>query len=84
MFIHLGGDVTIPLSNIIGMFDIDSTTISQTTKDFLKTQQDEGFLVSVSEDIPKTFVLTDRVIYLSPISSATLQKRALSNSGFSI
>lgn len=77
MFIHLGGDITIPLSDIIGILDIETTTISQSTRDFLRVQEEEGFIINISEDIPKAFIITDKKVYLSPISSTTLQKRPM-------
>jgi len=80
MFLHIGGDVVIPLKNIIAIFDIDTTTISKDTKEFLKVAEEEGFVESISEDLPKTFIITESdkksKIYLSPISSITLFKRA--------
>lgn len=80
MFLHLGGDVVIPSKNIIAIFDIDSTTISKDTKEFLHIAEEEGFIETISDEIPKSFVITETdkksKIYLSPISSITLQKRA--------
>ena len=80
MFLHIGGDVVIPTKNVIAIFDIDNTTISKDTKEFLKIAEEEGFIKSISEDLPKSFIITEydkkSKIYLSPISSVTLQKRA--------
>ncbi|HOJ11836.1 MAG TPA: DUF370 domain-containing protein [Clostridiales bacterium] len=80
MFLHIGGDVVIPIRNIIAIFDLEKTTISKDTKEFLKTAEEEGFIESISDDIPKSFVVTETdkksKIYLSPISSTTLQKRS--------
>ncbi len=80
MFIHLGADVVIPLKDVISIMDMDSTNMSNNTKEFLKTAEDEGFIIKISEDKPKTFILSEKnnktVIYLSPISSVTLFKRA--------
>lgn len=80
MFLHLGGDTAVALRDVIAILDIESTTISRDTKEFLRTQEEEGFVTSVSDDIPKTFVVTESKngikVYLSPISSATLQKRS--------
>lgn len=80
MFLHIGGDVVLPLKDVIAILDIDTTTISRDTKEFLKIAEEEGFIESISEDLPKTFIITERnkksKIYLSPISSVTLQKRA--------
>lgn len=80
MFIHLGGDVVIPVKNIIAIFDIDATTVSKDTKEFLAVAEEEGFIEAVSDEIPKSFIITENEkkskIYLSPISSMTLQKRS--------
>lgn len=80
MFIHIGGDVAIPLKSIIAILDIDNTTVSKDTREFLKIAEEEGFIESISEELPKTFIITEHgkksKIYLTPISSVTLYKRA--------
>lgn len=80
MFLHIGGDVVIPMKNVIAILDIETTTMSRDTKDFLKIAEEEGFIEAISDDLPKSFVITEiekkSRIYLSPISSVTLQKRA--------
>lgn len=80
MFIHLGGDVVISLKDIISIMDIESSNTSSDTKEFLKTAEDEGFIRRISEDEEKSFILAEKdkktIIYLSPISSVTLCKRA--------
>ncbi|OGO76785.1 MAG: DUF370 domain-containing protein [Clostridiales bacterium GWB2_37_7] len=80
MFIHLGGDIVISIKDVISIMDIESSNLSNTTKEFLSIAEDEGFIRKISEDEPKTFILTEKnnktIIYLSPISSVTLYKRA--------
>lgn len=80
MFLHIGGDVVIPMRNVIAILDIETTTLSRDTKDFLKVAEEEGFIEAISNDLPKTFIITEidkkSKIYLSPISSVTLNKRA--------
>jgi hypothetical protein len=84
MFLHIGGDVVIHEKNIIAILDIESTTISKDSKKFLKKAEEEGIICSLSNDLPKTFILTDKgnecKIYLSPISTLTLQKRIVNTS----
>ena len=79
MFLHIGGDIVIPLKIIIAILDIETTTVSKDTKDFLKVAEEEGFISTISSDLPKSFIITETdkksKIYLSPISSVTLQKR---------
>jgi len=80
MFLHIGGDYVVSIRNIIAIMDLETTTISKDTKEFLKIAEEEGFVKSISEEIPKSFIITEvdkkSKIYLSPISSVTLQKRA--------
>lgn len=80
MFIHIGGDVVIPMKNVIAILDIETTTLSKDTKEFLRIAEEEGFVEAISDDLPKTFIITEAdkksKIYLSPISSVTLHKRS--------
>jgi hypothetical protein len=81
VFIHIGGDVAIPLKSIIAIMDIDNTTVSKDTREFLKIAEEEGFVESISYELPKTFIITEykekSKIYLTHISSVTLLKRAI-------
>ena len=79
MYIAIGEDFAVRDRNIIGIFDLDNTTTSKKTRDFLKHAETEGQVLSVTQDIPKAFVLTqeygmDRV-FLTQFSSQTLEKR---------
>ena len=80
MYLHLGASVVIPLGDVLGIFDLDNTTSSRVTQDFLARAQQAGQVVSVGEDLPKSFLLcrnqAGRVtVYLSQLSSATLLRR---------
>ncbi|MCI8907510.1 MAG: DUF370 domain-containing protein [Angelakisella sp.] len=80
MYLHLGQDTLVRTSEVIGIFDMDNTTISRHTREFLAGAEKRGRVVSVTADLPKTFVVCGRgkgdfTVYLSQISSATLRKR---------
>ena len=80
MYLHLGQDTLVKTDDVIGIFDMDNTTISKGTRRFLALSEQEGRVVSVAADLPKTFVVCGRSrkeckIYLSQISSSTLRKR---------
>lgn len=79
MFIHIGGDVIVFMKNIIAIFDLERTTVLQETRHFLKTAEEEGFVMTIGDEIPKSFVLVETEfryqVYLTPISPATLLKR---------
>ena len=80
MYLHLGSDTVVNTKNIIAILDLESTSMSRNTKDFLKIVEEEGFVRNVSEELPKTFVLCEidgqSVIYITNISSKALAGRA--------
>lgn len=80
MYISIGNDFAVRESTIIGIFDLDNTTTSIKTRDFLKRAENEGQVLSVTQDIPKAFVLTQEYgmdkIFLTQFSTQTLEKRA--------
>ncbi len=76
MYLHVGGDYLIKKENIIGIFDIDNTSISKHTRDFFKMSEKGKKVINVSFDLPRSFVLDkDENVYISPISPQTLLKR---------
>ncbi len=80
MYVHLGGDTVILQRDIVAIFDLELTSISKITREFLHVAEEEGFVVNVSDDLPKSYVLAENdnesKVYISPISAATLLKRA--------
>ena len=36
MYIHLGNNIMLPTNEIIGIFDLENTSVSKRTRDFLK------------------------------------------------
>ncbi len=79
MYIHLGGDFVVAEDDIIGIFDLENTTVSKKTRDFLKISEKRKEVVYTSYELPKSFVLTSKQnknkVYVSQISPATLNKR---------
>lgn len=78
MYLQIGNDMMVKKSTIIGIFDMDNTSVSRRTKLFLKKAQQEGAIIPC-DDLPKSYILAreygmDRV-YESVLSSATLEKR---------
>ena len=80
MYLHLGQNVVIPVKKIIGLFDLDNTSQSKTTRQFLEKAEKENRVINISDDIPKSFaVCMDKgecKIYISQLSTATLLKRS--------
>lgn len=78
MFLHMGNDVVVPLSEVIGVVDLTAEP-SQINREFLKTAEEEGFVIQLDEK-PVSIVICAKNVFLSPISAKTLYKRA-SNMG---
>lgn len=90
MFLHLGGDVVVPLKNIISIIDVASVLKSKDSKAFFEVANEEGFIEKITDEEPKSYIITEKIekknkgnekiikttIYSSPISSVTLHKRA--------
>lgn len=80
MYVHIGGTVTIPLEDVVGIFDLDHCSTSHITRGFLKNGEEEGMILTVEGELPKSMVVTCprgswQRIYLSPLNAATLQGR---------
>lgn len=79
MYLFLGGDVSVWENDVIGVFDMDNTTIAKSTREFLSRSQKEGKVINVTFDLPKSFCLIDEggkeKVYISQLSPATLKKR---------
>lgn len=75
MYLFLGGDVTVRSDDVIGIFDIEECSVSRTTADFLNTCQKKSQIVNISENMPKSFIITTDATYISNVSHNTIRKR---------
>ena len=85
MYLHLGQNVTVPEAAVIGIFDLDNTTWSFRTRRFLERAEQEGRVITVGDDLPRSFVLSQEgdgpvAVYITQLAPATLQKRIEENS----
>ena len=80
MYIDIGGDMAVRDRSIIGIFDLDGASMSKKTMEFLRSAEEEGGLITVTEDIPKSFLVTEEYgmerVYFTQLSAATIEKRA--------
>ena len=81
MYVSIGGDMAVRDRNIIGIFDLDATTVSRRTVKYLEDVEKNGALLNITEDIPKSFIVTEEYgmekVYFTQLNTATLEKRAL-------
>ena len=79
MYLHLGEQTVVNDRYIIGIFDIENTSVSKDTRDFLRAKNGVYTVVNVSYEMPKSFVVCSdggkTTVYISQISAATLRKR---------
>lgn len=80
MYLHLGQSTVITHDEIIGIFDLDNTTVSKKTRDYLSKAEKDGVVNVVSYELPKSFIVCQKgknkqQVYLSQISTTTLLKR---------
>ncbi len=76
MFIHLGENTVITDRKIIGVFDMDTSTVNKATRDYLSAAEKKKKVEYVNFDLPKSFIVTDEKIYISPINTSTINKRS--------
>ena len=78
MYLSIGNDMAVRDSSIIGIFDLDNTSTSRRTRDFLAKSEENGDVVPCDE-LPKSFILTSEHgfhrVRLTSLSAATLEKR---------
>ncbi|GGA47416.1 extracellular matrix regulator RemB [Paenibacillus physcomitrellae] len=75
MYIHLGGEKVVSSRELVAIFDISIEKSSKISKQFVTSMLEGKKMVQISEEEAKSIVVTERTVYYSPISSATLKKR---------
>ncbi len=78
MYLHIGGDIVVKIKDIVAIMDMEKSSTSRITQDFLRQKKNE--VISVNDELPKSYVIINKtgktVLYISPISPQTLLKRA--------
>ena len=80
MYLHLGNNVSVPTDDIIGIFDLDNASSSRETRKFLRAAEEEGMVITVGSDLPKSLVVccprgSWQRVYITPLAPATLLGR---------
>ena len=79
MYLHIGNGESIKTDDVIGIFDLDTATISKVTKKYISKKEKEGAVEYTDFDLPRTFILCKNEkgekIKLSRISSQGLRQR---------
>ena len=81
MYLHLGQSTVIRDKDIIGIFDLDITSQSYRTRQYLNRAEQAGQVENATDDLPKSFVVRqkrgtrEQKVYLAQPASGTLVKR---------
>ena len=59
MYLHIGNGKSVKKKDIIGIFDLDTSTITKTGKDFINKSEKRGNVEYDDDDLPRSFVLVD-------------------------
>ena len=76
MYINIGEEYVIKEKDIIAVFDMDKATVGKITRDYLNAAQKSGKIIYAGYDLPKSFIVTKDKVYISPLNTATVLKRA--------
>lgn len=76
MFLHIGNNVLLKSSEIIGIFNVSALQEDTKGRRFLNEVRQRGGIEDISEGKASTIILTDDRVYITRISSATLLARS--------
>ena len=81
-YLQLEKGESIDKKSIIGIFDIENSSVSKDTRDFLRNAEKLKRVVYTTYELPKSFVVCldeslNETVYVSQLSCATLRKRFL-------
>ena len=80
IYLHLGKGTIVRTGSIVGIFDLDITSQSYLTRNYLSRAEKAGQIINAAEDLPKSFVVCregeDTRVYLSQMAASTLLRRA--------
>ena len=83
MYVDIGMDRAVRTSQVLGVFDLDNTSWSKRTREFLERAQNDGNLVEATDELPKSFVLTQEYgqtrVYLTRFNASVLARRLAGN-----
>lgn len=82
VYLHIGNNYSVDVRSIIGIFDMDNTTVTGITKKLLDKAEKEKRLFLATYELPKTFIVTAEKIYISQLATSTLKKRLANGGGF--
>lgn len=80
MYLHIGQDIVVPSSCVVGVYDMDTATFSKHTRAFISSMERNGRVVSLFDDLPRSCIHCveggESTLYISQLSTAALLRRS--------
>lgn len=85
IYLHIGNNYSVDTRDIVGIFDIENTTVEKCTKILLDRAEKEKKCVYTTYEMPKSFIITVKNgrerLYISQLAASTLRKRLAEGGG---
>ncbi|MDE5771321.1 MAG: DUF370 domain-containing protein [Ruminococcus sp.] len=79
MYLHIGNNYSVDTRDVVGIFDIENTTVEKCTKKLLERAEKQHICIYATYEMPKSFIITmkngSEHLYISQLSAYTLRKR---------
>lgn len=86
VYLHIGNNYSVDVRDIVGIFDMDNTTVSGFTNRLLERAEKNREVFYATYELPKSFIITAKNgrnrVYVSQLAASTLKKRLADGGGF--
>ena len=86
VYLHIGNNYSVDVRDIVGIFDMDNTTVSGFTNKLLEKAEKNREVFYATYELPKSFIITAKNgrnrVYVSQLAASTLKKRLADGGGF--
>lgn len=85
IYLHIGNNYSVDVRDIVGIFDMDNTTVSGFTNKLLDRAEKNKEVFYATYELPKSFIITEKNgknrVYVSQLAASTLKKRLSEGGG---
>ena len=85
IYLHIGNNYSVDVRDIVGIFDMDNTTVSGVTNRLLDRAEKNHEVFYATYELPKSFIITEKNgrnrVYVSQLAASTLKKRLVEGGG---
>jgi uncharacterized protein YbbK (DUF523 family) len=80
MIVHIGNEISVKSSDVVGIFDMENTSTGSITRKFLNHASETLRVINVSYNMPKSYILCVGskgcgILYITNVSVNTLKAR---------